>query len=109
MVSPRASRPNGDVEAETRIGYRMAGIGFEVASEVAAGALIGWGIGHLAGRPDRGVLIGGVAGIAVGMWTLIRGTLKLNRELDRKHPTAGRGTPIPYNDDDDDDDRNPDA
>ncbi len=102
MVSPRASRPSADVEGETRIGFRMAGIGFEVASEVAAGALIGWGIGHLVGSPDKGVLIGGLIGIAVAMWTLIHRTMKLNRELDRTHPTAGRGTPIPYEDDDDD-------
>ncbi len=104
MVSPRASRPKANVEGETRIGYRMAGIGFEVSSEVAAGALIGWGIDYWLGSQPNGLLTGSIIGIAVAMWTLIHRTLKLNRELDRKHPTAGRGTPIPYEDDHDDDD-----
>jgi len=87
----RSSRQRED---EVRTGWRMAGIGFEVASEVAAGALIGWGVDSIAGTGRRWTLIGAIAGIVVGLFSLIRGTLKLNRELDRRHPTKGRGQPI---------------
>lgn len=99
MTSGRPSRSRGDVEGEIRIGYRMAGIGFEVATEVAAGALIGWGIDAWLDSEPKGLLIGAILGIAVGMWSLVNGTLKLNREMDRQHPTAGRGKPIPPPDD----------
>ncbi len=40
------------------------------------------------------------------MWTLIRGALKLNRLLDRRHPTAGRGKPLPPEEGDGDDGSN---
>jgi len=59
----------------------MAAIGFQVAAEVAAGVLIGLGIDYLAGTGRLWTIIGGVAGIAVGMLSLIRGTLVLNRRL----------------------------
>lgn len=98
VMSHRPSRARGDIEGETRIGFRMAGIGFEVASEVAAGSVLGWLVDLWVGSAPRGLLTGSILGIAVGMWSLIQGTMKLNRELDRKHPTAGRGRPIPPSD-----------
>ncbi|MFB3139492.1 MAG: AtpZ/AtpI family protein [Phycisphaerales bacterium] len=103
-----AGRPSrADLEAEIRVGWRMAGLGMEVAAQVAAGTILGWLFDLLQGTSPNGILVGSVLGIVVGLWSLIRGALKLNRQLDRMHPTTGRGRPLPPNDDwqlhDDDD------
>jgi F0F1-type ATP synthase assembly protein I len=90
-----ATSPRREDDEEQRLGWRMAGIGFEVASEVAAGTILGWLFDRWQGTAPRGVLIGATIGIAVGLWSLVRNSLRLNRELDRKFPTKGRGTPIP--------------
>ncbi len=95
-----------DVESEIRIGWRMGGLGMEVAGAVVAGALLGLAFDRWRGTTPTGVLVGSVVGIVVGMWSLIRGALKLNRLLDRHHPTAGRGKPLPPGDGDGDDDWN---
>ena len=81
-------------DVETRIGWRMAGIGMEVASTVAGGALIGWLVDRWRGGTTW-LLVGSIAGLVVGMWTLVRGTLKLNKQLEREAPTKGRGKPLP--------------
>ncbi len=98
------SGPESSLEGETRIGFRMAGIGMEVVSQVAAGALLGWIFDRWRGTAPTGLLIGSVIGIIVGMWSFIRGALKLNRELERQYPTAGRGRPLPPEEADNDKD-----
>ncbi len=104
--------PRRHVEDEIRIGWRMGGIGMEVAAQVAAGALLGWAFDAWRGTSPKGILVGSILGIVVAMWTLIRGTLRLNRLLETRHPTRGRGTPpadragdtgAPGREDDDDD------
>ncbi len=103
MVEPGRSRRN-DLEGEIRIGWRMGGLGMEVAGAVVAGAILGWAFDRLrGGAASTGLLVGSLMGIVVGMWTLIRGALKLNRLLDRRHPTAGRGKPLPPEEEDGDD------
>ena len=97
---PRRAEPGG----EMRIGWRMGGLGMEVAAQVAAGALLGWLFDRWRGTGSTGLLVGSVIGIVVGLWSLIRGALKLNRELDRHYPTTGRGHPLPTEDDDENDD-----
>ena len=87
--------PQRTDDEEQRLGWRMAGVGFQVASEVAAGTLLGWLFDLWRGTAPTGVIVGSIVGIAVGLWSLVRNSLKLNRELDRKFPTKGRGTPIP--------------
>ena len=74
---------------ERGIGWRMAGIGFQTSSEVAAGALIGMAFDWWRGSGSTGLLVGGIAGIVVGMTSLLRGAMKLNREFD----SARRGGP----------------
>lgn len=69
----------------------MAGVGFQVASEVAAGTILGFLFDYWRGEGHAGVLVGSLVGIAVGLWSLIRNSLKLNKELDRLAPTKGRG------------------
>jgi hypothetical protein len=86
------------MEGEIRIGWRMGGLGMEVASEVAAGALLGWAFDTWRGTAPTGLLVGSIAGIVVGLWTLIRRGLALNRLLDQQYPTRGRGTPLPPDD-----------
>lgn len=74
----------------------MAGLGFTVASEVAAGTLLGYLIDHLAGTAPLWTTVGAVLGILVAMWGLIRGALKMNQALDRR--MKGRKTPPPISD-----------
>jgi F0F1-type ATP synthase assembly protein I len=69
-------------EAEVSIGWKLAGLGFQTASEVGAGALLGWLADRWLNSAPTGLLIGSIAGIAVGLWSLIRGALRLNRQLD---------------------------
>jgi len=86
-----------DKARETRersIGWRMAGIGIQTSSEVIAGALLGMGFDWWRGGGNVGLLVGGICGIAVGMTSLLRGAVKLNREFDgsrRAGPGPGRG------------------
>lgn len=103
MTGPEPSKQDR-VEGEIRIGWRMGGLGMEVASEVAAGVLLGWGYDKWRGTAPTGLLVGSIAGIVVGLWTLVYGAFKLNRLLDRQYPTAGRGTPLPPDEDSGDDD-----
>lgn len=77
--------PNSDRrsrDAEISVGWRMAGLGMEVAAQAAGGALLGWLYDRWRGTGPTGTIIGAMLGIVVGLWTLIRGGLKLNRQLD---------------------------
>lgn len=91
---PPSFRPKVAAD-ESRTGWRMAGVGFEVASEVAAGALLGWLFDRWRGHGNIGVLVGSIVGIAVGLWSLIRTGLKLNRELDQNRQKIGYPPPTP--------------
>ena len=70
------------------IGWRMAGLGLQTSSEVIAGAILGMGVDWLRGDGHVGLLVGGIVGIVVGMTSLLRGAMKLNREFDA---VPGRG------------------
>ncbi|MHC4082815.1 MAG: AtpZ/AtpI family protein [Planctomycetota bacterium] len=83
MGTDRRSR-RGATQGEIRVGWRMGGMGMEVASQVGAGALLGWLWDRWRGTAPTGLLVGAVIGIVVGLWSLIRGGLKLNRDLDRE-------------------------
>ena len=61
----------------------MAGLGMETASFVIGGVILGYGARSLLGGGDTWILVGAIAGIASGISQLIRGGLKLNRQLDR--------------------------
>ena len=65
------------------MGYRMMGIGLETTSQVAAGVLMGWLIDRWRGQGDWGVIVGGAAGVLVGVYSLVRNAWRLNAELDR--------------------------
>ncbi len=97
MEKQRQSR-QAESDAEIRVGWKMGGLGMEVAAQVAAGAVLGWLYDRWRGTGTTGILVGSLIGIAVGLWSMIRGALKLNRELERQSPTAGRGKPQPPDD-----------
>jgi F0F1-type ATP synthase assembly protein I len=77
-----AGGDGGAEDQEVAIGWKLAGLGFQVASEVGAGALLGWLVDRWLNSAPTGLLVGAIAGISVGLWSLIRGALKLNRQLD---------------------------
>ena len=79
---PRPPSKSARERREASIGWRMAGLGMQTSSEVVAGALIGWGLDHWLESSPTWLLAGGIAGIAVGLTTLIRGAMKANKEFD---------------------------
>jgi len=63
--------------ADRRRAWAISGMGFEMASEVAAGALIGFGLDHLFGTRPGCTIAGAILGILVGMSRFIREALRL--------------------------------
>lgn len=80
---------------ESRAGFRLAGIGLTTASEVMAGALIGWLIDQWRGEGSTFLLIGAIAGIVVGLTTLIRSGLTVNRQMDEAAARKNKTNPRP--------------
>lgn len=77
--------------AEVRIGYRLMGLAFQVTSEVGAGVGIGWLVDWFRGGGTTGLMIGGIIGVIVAMFTLIRQGLKAMKELDEIDKRRKRG------------------
>lgn len=91
----RTHTPKPDpVQDEIRVGWKMAALGMEVAGQAMGGALLGWLFDRWQGTEPTGVMIGSIIGITAGLFSLVRGGLKLNRQLERAHPTRGRGRPL---------------
>ena len=59
-------------------------MGFALATELVAGAFLGWLVDQLAGTSPAGLLIGAIAGLVVGMTTFIRSALKASAEASRR-------------------------
>ena len=80
-LSPTARR-NRDLK-ETRIGWKMAALGWEFSSQVVAGVALGWGVDYFFPNMGHWGIIGGAgAGVLVGITTFLRSALKLNSELE---------------------------
>ena len=80
-LSP-AARRNRDLK-ETRIGWKMAALGWEFSSQVVAGVALGWGADYLFTNLGHwGIICGAGAGVLVGITTFLRSALKLNSELE---------------------------
>ncbi len=84
-------------EEQIRIGWQMAGLGFEVASMVVGAAALGWLFDRWRGTAPNGVLYFSLVGIAVALFSLVKGTLKLNRRLDAIARRQRGATPPPSN------------
>ncbi len=100
----QGSSRRDESEAEIRVGWRMGGLGMEVAGQMVAGAALGWLFDRWRGTGSIGLLAGSLIGIVVGLWSLVRGAMKLNRQLERGNPSAGRAKPLPPDENDDSDD-----
>ena len=99
------SRAQAATARQKRLMWRLTGLAFMMSSEVAAGAGIGWLIDNWLGTANRWLTIGGIAGIAVGMTSFIRGALQLSRSPGIFDPNAARrATRDARRDDDDHDD-----
>ena len=72
------------------MGFRMMGIGFEAVSQVVAGLLLGWLWDQWRGS-EIGVIVGGAAGVLVGVLSLVKSAWKLNAELDRSAAKRRKG------------------
>ena len=72
------------------MGYRMMGVGFEVVSQVAAGLLLGWLWDRWQGG-QWGVVVGGSAGVLVGVLSLVKSAWKINAELDKAAARRKKG------------------
>jgi len=83
-------KPSEREREEVRMGFRMMGIGFEAVSQVSAGLLLGWLWDRWRGG-DKGVIIGGAAGVLVGVLSLVKSAWKLNAELDRSAARRRKG------------------
>ncbi len=99
----RSSDQSRAKRAETkridRIGWRMAGLGWEFTSHVLAGLLLGWGVDWLFSVKPWGIAGGAIAGLAVGMLQFIRRAAALNRELGAVERPPGGWKPVPSDDD----------
>ncbi len=82
MDQPPSDRPGSEDSEEVRIGWQMAGLGFQASSEAIAGAGLGWLFDRWRGTGPTGVLVGASIGIVVGLFTLVRRSMQLNRRLD---------------------------
>ncbi|MSR28399.1 MAG: hypothetical protein EXS03_02340 [Phycisphaerales bacterium] len=68
---------------EVRVGWRMMGLAWGFVTQMLAGALLGLGVGVWLGDETMGALFGTGTGLVVATYFLLRGGLRLNRELDR--------------------------
>ncbi len=69
----------------------MFAIGYTSASEAGAGLLLGAGVDWVFGCGPWGLVIGGIAGVGVAMWSLVRRSLKLQATLsDVADPTRSK-------------------
>ena len=91
MESGPGPKPTEREREEVRMGFRMMGIGFEAVSQVAAGLLLGWLWDTWQGSKN-GVVIGGAAGVLVGVLSLVKSAWKLNAELDRSAARRKKGS-----------------
>jgi len=91
-LSPAARRTRD--QKETRIGWKMAALGWEFSSQVVAGVALGWGVDYLYPNLGHWGIIGGAsAGVLVAVSAFIRNALKLNNELegtDKKHQNRAK-------------------
>ncbi|MSR34596.1 MAG: AtpZ/AtpI family protein [Phycisphaerales bacterium] len=90
LLSPDARRKR-DLK-ETRLGWKMAALGWEFSSHVVAGVALGWGADYLFPNLGHwGIIFGSSASVLVGTATFLRSAMKLNSELegDGKKPQNG--------------------
>lgn len=61
--------------------WKLAGLAFTFGTEIIAGVLLGWGFDAMFNTRPYGVVIGSIAGIAVGLTDFIRRSMQINRQM----------------------------
>ena len=69
----------------------MLGVAWQVSAEVLGGMALGWLYDQWEGEGSTGVLVGAIAGIGVGLWTLVRGSMRVLNQLEHPGEKARRG------------------
>ena len=64
--------------------WRLSSMGFTLATEVAAGVLIGWMIDWALGTNRTFLVIGAVVGVLVGLSGFIRAAMRENQRLEKE-------------------------
>ncbi len=70
-------------EAESQRLWRLAGMGVTMTSEILAGTLIGWGLDRVLGTDPTLLIVGTVAGMAIGLTTFFRRAMAESRQAGR--------------------------
>lgn len=91
-------------EAERQRLWRLTGMGGTLATEVLAGAAIGWFLDRLFGTKPTLLVVFTVAGVVFGMTTFIRRAQRESHRLPAKFPPA-----LPPDDEGDGDDDDPET
>jgi F0F1-type ATP synthase assembly protein I len=78
---------------QLRLLWRVAGLAFMLAAETAAGAFLGWLYDRWQGTAPKGLTIGGLIGLVVGLVSFVRAALAVARPVRPPDP-ARRGTPL---------------
>ncbi|HJN80120.1 MAG: AtpZ/AtpI family protein [Phycisphaerales bacterium] len=64
--------------------WRLSTMGFTLATEVAAGTLLGWLVDWGFGFDRTFIVVGAIVGVLVGLSSFIRAALAENRRLEQK-------------------------
>ncbi len=70
--------------AERNRSWRLSTMGFTLATEVAAGTLLGWLVDWGFGFDRTFIVVGAIVGVLVGLSSFIRAALAENRRLEQK-------------------------
>jgi F0F1-type ATP synthase assembly protein I len=81
--------PPRDGDQESRRLWRLAGMGATMASEIAAGALIGWLLDRLFGTAPTLIVVCTIAGVVVGMTGFLRRAIVESRAAGREAARIG--------------------
>jgi F0F1-type ATP synthase assembly protein I len=65
-------------------------MGWTLVSQILAGALIGWGLDYLFKTKPTILIIGIIAGVAIGMLNFIRSAVRAGREATANAPKLPR-------------------
>ncbi|MCH2141023.1 MAG: AtpZ/AtpI family protein [Phycisphaerales bacterium] len=81
MPLPTKDNPQS-AEDRNRL-WRLSSMGFTLATEVAAGALIGWLADWVFGFEKTFIIVGALGGVIFGLTGFIRAALAENRRAER--------------------------
>ena len=76
-------KASGGMMEELGLLGRIVAIAFQLAGEVGACLLIGWLIDRWLGTPGRWIAVGGIVGVALGLFHFVRSAIIMNRRMDR--------------------------